>query len=67
MVSGIAVAVGLMLTKHDPYLGLNAGFLALCCNVAVTVAVTLRWPAEQRGHEELIVDRPAIAEGTAVS
>jgi solute:Na+ symporter, SSS family len=53
MASGIAVALVLMLTKHDPYFGLNAGFLALCCNLAVTVAVTLWSPAEQRGLEEL--------------
>jgi solute:Na+ symporter, SSS family len=65
MVSGIALAAGLMLTKHDPYFGWNAGFLALCCNFAVTVAVTLLSPAEGV-VEELLVDPPAIAEGTAV-
>ena len=63
----LAVAVGLMLTKNDPYLGLNAGFIALCCNFAVTVAVTLLSPEEQKGAEELLVDRPAMVEGTAVS
>jgi len=67
MACGLGVAVGLMLTKNDPYLGLNAGFIALCSNFAVTVAVTLLSPEEQKGTEELLVDRPAMVEGTVVS
>jgi SSS family solute:Na+ symporter len=67
MACGLGVAVGLMLTKNDPYLGLNAGFIALCSNFAMTVAVTLLSPEEQKGTEELLVDRPAMVEGTVVS
>ncbi|HET7750815.1 MAG TPA: sodium:solute symporter family protein [Terriglobales bacterium] len=49
MFSGLAIAVGLMLAKHDPYYGVNAGFLSLCCNFVVTVALTLLSPAEHPG------------------
>ena len=41
MASGIFVAAILMLTKHDPYFGLNAGFIALCFNCVVTGFVSL--------------------------
>ncbi|MBM3311504.1 MAG: sodium:solute symporter family protein [Candidatus Aminicenantes bacterium] len=41
VVTGIAVAAGLVFTKHDPVWGLNAGFVALAVNAAVTVAVSL--------------------------
>jgi len=67
MICGMAVAVGMILTKHDPYLGLNAGFIALCCNFAVTVAFTLLVPAEQRGIEELMADQTTVVEGAALS
>jgi SSS family solute:Na+ symporter len=67
MASGIVIASGLMLTKHDPYLGLNAGFIALCCNLVVTVTVTLLSPAAQRGLYDLLADRPPVVEGTVVS
>ena len=32
MTTGIAIALFLMLTGRDPYYGVNAGFVALCCN-----------------------------------
>lgn len=41
VVTVIAVAAGLVFTKHDPVWGLNAGFVALVVNAAVTVAVSL--------------------------
>ena len=41
MVCGIAIVAALVLNKLDPYMGVNAGFLALCVNFAVTVAVSL--------------------------
>lgn len=66
MATGIAIAAGLTLTKHDPYFGLNAGFLALCCNFAVTVAVTLLGPVEVRELEEVMADG-TIAEGAPAS
>jgi len=30
----------LVFTKHDPFLGMNAGFVALVVNAVVTVAVS---------------------------
>jgi SSS family solute:Na+ symporter len=40
LITGIAVTVILMLTGRDPYHGVNAGFIALCLNGAVTWIVT---------------------------
>src|SRR6266478_297184 len=51
MVTGIAVTALLMLTGHDPYRGLSAGFIALCFNFAVTGLVTLLAPAEEKVFE----------------
>jgi solute:Na+ symporter, SSS family len=54
--AGIVVGVGttalLLLTKHDPLFGLNAGFVALCINVAVTVSASLLTSAQPSGFEE---------------
>jgi SSS family solute:Na+ symporter len=41
IVVGVLVFVALALTKHDPILGLNAGFVGLCCNAAVVACVSL--------------------------
>ncbi len=53
--AGIVVGVGLVLvlvlSKRDPFLGLNAGFAALCVNVAVTVVASLCTPAQQNRLE----------------
>ena len=38
---GLAVAVALLLTGNDPWMGINAGFVALVANAAVTVGVSL--------------------------
>jgi hypothetical protein len=38
---GISIAVALILTGRDPYHGLNAGFIALCFNFAMTGLVSL--------------------------
>ena len=38
--AGVAAVALLMLTNHDPLLGVNAGFVALCLNFAVTVMVS---------------------------
>ena len=67
LVTGIAIAVGLILTKRDPYLGLNAGFWALCCNFIVTVAVSLLGPAEDRELDPLSSDRATLVEGAVAS
>ena len=52
VVTGVFVFVALWLTGHDPVMGLNAGFIALCCNVAVVVAVSLLTPPERCGFDE---------------
>lgn len=45
IVCGIAAVAFLMLTKRDPWMGLNAGFIALCLNFAVAGVITLLKPA----------------------
>jgi SSS family solute:Na+ symporter len=52
--AGISVAVSLMLTGRDPYLGLNAGFIALCCNFAVTGVVSLLTRVRIAGFDEIV-------------
>jgi len=52
VITGVFVFVALTLTRHDPIMGLNAGFIALCCNVAVVVAVSLLTTAERCGFDE---------------
>jgi solute:Na+ symporter, SSS family len=46
--AGIAFGVGavafLFLTKHDPFLGLSAGFLGLCLNFAIAITLSLFRP-----------------------
>ena len=42
----------LVFSKHDPYFGYNAGFVALCLNLAVTVVVSMLAPAQPNRIEE---------------
>jgi solute:Na+ symporter, SSS family len=46
LVTGISVVAYLVLTKQDPFYGINAGFFALCVNFAVTIVVSLMTKAE---------------------
>lgn len=41
LITGIALAAFLVFGGHDPFLGLNAGFVALAANLLVTVSVSL--------------------------
>jgi SSS family solute:Na+ symporter len=41
LVTGIGIAVILVFGKHDPFMGMNAGFVALLANAMVTVLVSL--------------------------
>jgi len=41
MAAGVLIAVLLMSTHRDPIAGLNAGFVALCVNFALTIAASL--------------------------
>jgi SSS family solute:Na+ symporter len=52
MVIGVLIVVLLMLSKHDPFMGLNAGFIALCCNFAVVGAVSLLAPVARGEIDE---------------
>lgn len=52
IVSGITVAALLILTGRDPFYGLNAGFIALCCNFAITAVTSLVTRAHVTGFEE---------------
>jgi solute:Na+ symporter, SSS family len=65
--TGFAVAAYLMLTGHDPYRGLNAGFIALCLNFVMTGVISLLTRVRVAGFDEAI---PAIAgsqSGTSAS
>ena len=53
VVTGVFIFVALMLTNHDPVMGLNAGFIALCCNFTIVAAVSLLTPAERSGFEKI--------------
>ena len=52
VVTGISIAALLMLTGRDPYHGLNAGFIALGFNFAVTLAVSVVTPVRVSGFDE---------------
>ncbi len=41
LLTGITVVACLVLSKRDPFMGVNAGFIALCCNFAVAGVVSL--------------------------
>jgi SSS family solute:Na+ symporter len=51
MIAGVLIAVVLMSTHLDPIFGLNAGFVALCINFAVTIAASL---ATRAGTAEVL-------------
>jgi SSS family solute:Na+ symporter len=52
LASGISAAAFLMLTGRDPYRGLNAGFIALCLNFAVTGVVSSFTQVRVAGFDE---------------
>jgi len=56
LATGISLAALLMFTGRDPYHGLNAGFIALCFNFAVTGLVSALTPLRASGFNE-----PALA------
>ena len=41
LLAGLAIAAGLVFSGHNPFLGLNAGFVALAVNAAMTVGISL--------------------------
>ena len=46
LVTGIAIVAVLGLSGHDPFMGINAGFIALCCNIALTLLLTWLSPSK---------------------
>jgi len=59
LATGIATVAFLMLSKRDPFHGVNAGFIALCVNFAVTGAVSLLSPVGLSGLDEPLRERVA--------
>jgi len=41
LLTGLAIVVALVFGRHDPFLGMNAGFIALVVNGTVAVAISL--------------------------
>ena len=54
ILAGVGLVLVLVLSKRDPFMGLNAGFVALCVNVAVTVVASLCTPAQQNRLKERV-------------
>ena len=52
MIVGVATVAYLSLNKMDPFLGLNAGFFALCVNMAITVVLSLLTPMRPNPFED---------------
>ena len=48
LVAGIGMEAALMLTKHDPVYGVNAGFLALLVNIMIVVLTSIVTGAKNR-------------------
>ena len=63
--SGIGLLSILMLSGRDPFQGMNAGFLGLCVNLAVTAVVSWLTPEEISGFED--IDRGPTSEAAMVS
>src|SRR5262249_12997127 len=47
LVTGTAIVTFMLLTKRDPFMGVNAGFIGLCCNFLVTLLVSAVAPARE--------------------
>ena len=54
LITGLSIALFLMLTGQDPYKGLNAGFIALCFNFATTAVVSFLTPVRVAAFEETL-------------
>jgi len=67
LVTGLSIALFLMLTGQDPYKGLNAGFIALCFNFATTGVVSFFTPVRVGGFDETLHSIVAAQSGKDVS
>jgi solute:Na+ symporter, SSS family len=52
LVAGVASAVGLMVSHHDPLFGVSAGFVALCLNFIIVIGGSLFIGPSGRDREE---------------
>lgn len=52
LTTGVGIVAFLMFTNRDPYMGLNAGFIALCANFAITGVVSLLTPCQPSRIDE---------------
>ena len=52
MAMGVATVALLMLSQHDPFFGLNAGFVALGLNFLIVGVVSLLTPRQASGFDE---------------
>lgn len=59
LLTGVAIVAFLGLTRRDPFHGLNAGFIGLCVNFAVTGAVSLCTRTESSRFGELLEEAAA--------
>jgi len=57
LAAGVIITSVLMLTNRDPWNGMSAGFIALCANFAITIAISAFTSIRVAGFEE----RPAEA------
>jgi SSS family solute:Na+ symporter len=64
IITGVGVSMLLISTKHDPFLGWNAGFLALCLNTLVTAVVSLMTAPRRNGFTEP-VENAVVTESMA--
>ncbi len=53
MVVGVACTALLVLSKRDPFGGLNAGFIALCVNFAIAILVSMLRPPNRKLAEDI--------------
>jgi SSS family solute:Na+ symporter len=67
LISGLSVAIFLMLAGQDPYQGVNAGFIALCFNFAVTGLVSLITPVRVAEFDETLPSLAAPQSGKGES
>ena len=66
IVVGLGTAIFLVFSKHDPFFGLNAGFVALCLNLVVTTVVSLLTVPAPRPREDPAVSTAFAAAGSQI-
>jgi solute:Na+ symporter, SSS family len=59
LIAGVGIVAFLMLTKRDPLMGFNAGFIALCANFAIASVVSLLTPSRPTLFDETLPEPAA--------